>query len=83
MQITSAPAQPPMLAGWRAIVFAPAGGGQRRRRGTDGVRLAGARHLANLDRPAAFNAAVRRFVRSLEPEGESASSRSSAADSPS
>ncbi len=42
MQITSAPAQPPMLAGWRAIVFAPAGDGQRRRRGTDGVRLAGA-----------------------------------------
>jgi pimeloyl-ACP methyl ester carboxylesterase len=30
------------------------------------VRLAGATHLANLDRPAAFNAAVRSFVRSLE-----------------
>ncbi|HEY2886987.1 MAG TPA: alpha/beta fold hydrolase [Candidatus Limnocylindrales bacterium] len=30
------------------------------------VRLARARHLANLDRPAAFNEAVRRFVRSLE-----------------
>ena len=29
------------------------------------VRLAGATHLANLDRPAAFNEAVRRFVRSL------------------
>jgi pimeloyl-ACP methyl ester carboxylesterase len=30
------------------------------------VRLAGALHLSNLDRPAAFNEAVRRFVRSLE-----------------
>lgn len=30
------------------------------------VRLAGASHLANLDRPAAFSEAVRRFVRSLE-----------------
>lgn len=29
------------------------------------VRLAGARHLANLDRPAAFSEAVRRFARSL------------------
>ncbi len=29
------------------------------------VRLAGASHLANLDRPAAFNAAVRRFAGSL------------------
>jgi len=29
------------------------------------VRIAGASHLANLDRPAAFNEAVRRFVRSL------------------
>jgi pimeloyl-ACP methyl ester carboxylesterase len=28
-------------------------------------RLAGATHLANLDRPAAFNEAVRRFARSL------------------
>jgi pimeloyl-ACP methyl ester carboxylesterase len=32
------------------------------------VRLAGARHLTNLDEPAAFNAAIRRFVRSLEAE---------------
>ena len=31
------------------------------------VRLAGASHLANLDRPAAFTEAVRRFARSLEP----------------
>ena len=30
------------------------------------VRLAGASHLANLDRPAAFSEAVRRFTRSLE-----------------
>ncbi len=30
------------------------------------VRLAGATHLANLDRPAAFSEAVRRFVRSLD-----------------
>jgi pimeloyl-ACP methyl ester carboxylesterase len=44
--------------------FAAAGGDVRR------VRLAGATHLANLDRPAAFNAVVRRFVRSLAPEGE-------------
>jgi pimeloyl-ACP methyl ester carboxylesterase len=31
------------------------------------VRLAGASHLANLDRPAAFSEAVRRFTRSLDP----------------
>jgi pimeloyl-ACP methyl ester carboxylesterase len=30
------------------------------------VRLGGATHLANLDRPEAFNEAVRRFMRSLE-----------------
>jgi pimeloyl-ACP methyl ester carboxylesterase len=30
------------------------------------VRIGGASHLANLDRPAAFNDAVRRFARSLE-----------------
>jgi glycosyltransferase 2 family protein len=29
-----------VLAGWRASVFAPAGDGQRRRRGSDGARLA-------------------------------------------
>jgi pimeloyl-ACP methyl ester carboxylesterase len=29
------------------------------------IRLAGATHLANLDRPAAFSAAVRRFVDAL------------------
>jgi pimeloyl-ACP methyl ester carboxylesterase len=32
------------------------------------VRLAGALHLSNLDRPAAFNEAVRRFARSLAPD---------------
>ena len=31
------------------------------------VRLAGASHLSNLDRPAAFTEAVRRFGRSLGP----------------
>ncbi len=31
------------------------------------VRLAGATHLSNLDRPAAFNEAIRRFERSLDP----------------
>ena len=31
------------------------------------VRLAGAMHLSNLDRPAAFSRAVREFARSLEP----------------
>ena len=45
-----------------APTFAAAGADVRR------VRLAGARHLTNLDQPAAFNAAVRRFVRSLEVE---------------
>jgi pimeloyl-ACP methyl ester carboxylesterase len=30
------------------------------------VRIAGALHLSNLDRPAAFNEAVRRFARSIE-----------------
>lgn len=32
------------------------------------VRLAGASHLSNLDRPAAFNEAIRRFVHSLDDE---------------
>ena len=40
MQTAAAPAQPPPLAGWRAILFAPVGDGQRRRRGSDGARLA-------------------------------------------
>ena len=47
---------------FRLSVRAFAGAARQPRR----VRLAGATHLANLDRPAAFNAAVRSFVRSLE-----------------
>ncbi len=39
MRTAAAPAQPPVLSGWRAIFFAPVGDGQRRRRGSDGVRL--------------------------------------------
>jgi len=30
------------------------------------VRLAGAAHLANLDRPAAFDKAIRRFMTELD-----------------
>jgi hypothetical protein len=30
---------PDLMRGWRSVVFAPAGDGQRRRRGTDGARL--------------------------------------------
>ena len=41
MLSAGAPAQP-VLAGWRAVMFAPAGDGQRRRRGSDGARLAAA-----------------------------------------
>ena len=29
-----------LLRGWRSVMFAPVGDGQRRRRGSDGVRLA-------------------------------------------
>jgi hypothetical protein len=36
------PAEPHLLRGWRSVIFAPAGDGQRRRRGTDGARLASA-----------------------------------------
>ena len=32
--------RPSLLRSWRSVVFAPVGDGQRRRRGTDGVRLA-------------------------------------------
>jgi uncharacterized protein (TIRG00374 family) len=38
---SSAPEQP-LLRGWRSVIFAPVGSGQRRRRGSDGVRLAAA-----------------------------------------
>ena len=34
--------EPNLLRDWRATFFAPAGDGQRRRRGTDGLRLVGA-----------------------------------------
>jgi pimeloyl-ACP methyl ester carboxylesterase len=43
-----------------AGAFAEAAGDVRR------VRLGGATHLANLDRPAAFNEAIRRFMEALE-----------------
>src|SRR5665811_1292124 len=33
---------PNLLRDWRSIFFAPVGDGQRRRRGSDGLRLAGA-----------------------------------------
>jgi uncharacterized protein (TIRG00374 family) len=33
---------PHLLRGWRSAIFAPVGAGQRRRRGSDGLRLAGA-----------------------------------------
>jgi glycosyltransferase 2 family protein len=36
------PDSPDLLRGWRSFIFAPVGDGQRRRRGSDGVRLAGA-----------------------------------------
>ena len=48
-----------MPSGSCARTFAAAARDARR------VRLAGATHLANLDRPAAFSEAVRRFARSL------------------
>src|SRR5271163_598405 len=35
-------AQQHLLRGWRSVIFAPVGSGQRRRRGSDGVRLAAA-----------------------------------------
>ena len=34
--------RPHLLRGWRSAIFAPVGAGQRRRRGSDGLRLAGA-----------------------------------------
>ena len=36
------PAKTSLLRGWRSVLFAPVGDGQRRRRGSDGVRLTGA-----------------------------------------
>ena len=42
--VAVAPARPrpSLLRDWRSILFAPVGDGQRRRRGSDGLRLAGA-----------------------------------------
>jgi hypothetical protein len=40
VESTSAPPGPGLLRGWRSVLFAPVGDGQRRRRGSDGVRLA-------------------------------------------
>src|ERR1039458_5074314 len=34
--------EPPLLSGWRSMMFASGGDGQRRRRGSDGARLTGA-----------------------------------------
>ena len=34
--------EPQLLRGWRSVIFAAVGSGQRRRRGSDGLRLAGA-----------------------------------------
>lgn len=50
-----------LLFRWSAGRFAATAAHGRR------VRLAGARHLSNLDRPAAFSLAVRDFARSVEP----------------
>jgi len=36
----SSPPEQHLLRGWRSVIFAPVGSGQRRRRGSDGVRLA-------------------------------------------
>jgi glycosyltransferase 2 family protein len=36
----SAAAEQHVLSGWRSVIFAPVGSGQRRRRGSDGARLA-------------------------------------------
>jgi glycosyltransferase 2 family protein len=37
---TRSPPEQHLLRGWRSVIFAPVGSGQRRRRGSDGVRLA-------------------------------------------
>jgi len=42
VQSASSPAEQHLLRGWRSVIFAPVGSGQRRRRGSDGVRLAAA-----------------------------------------
>ena len=42
IQGASAPPEQHLVRGWRSVMFAPVGSGQRRRRGSDGVRLAAA-----------------------------------------
>src|ERR1700745_1007121 len=42
IQSASSPAEQHLLRGWRSVIFAPVGSGQRRRRGSDGVPLAAA-----------------------------------------
>src|SRR5689334_24847571 len=42
IQGASSPPEQHLLRGWRSVIFAPVGSGQRRRRGSDGVRLAAA-----------------------------------------
>ena len=52
---------------WDALFRLDAGGFARAAQDARRVRLRGATHLANLDRPGAFSLAVRRFVESLPP----------------
>ena len=40
VESTSSVPEQQLLRGWRSVLFAPVGDGQRRRRGSDGVRLA-------------------------------------------
>jgi glycosyltransferase 2 family protein len=42
VESTDSPPTQRLLRGWRSVLFAPVGDGQRRRRGSDGVRLAAA-----------------------------------------
>ena len=42
VESASSPPEQHLLRGWRSVMFAPVGSGQRRRRGSDGVRLAAA-----------------------------------------
>jgi glycosyltransferase 2 family protein len=42
VESTSSLSEQHLLRGWRSVIFAPVGSGQRRRRGSDGVRLAAA-----------------------------------------
>jgi len=42
IQSASSPSEQHLKSGWRSVIFAPVGSGQRRRRGSDGVRLAAA-----------------------------------------